>query len=292
MEVRGLNFYGRDDQPSRAIAVIIDFTERKLAEEMLAERNLQLELAGKVGFVGTYAYDVHTERIEISPGFAAIYGLPDGTTQITRSKWLAGVHPEDVERLQVLRSKAFRERRREYNVEYRIVRSGGEVRWIESRSFISYDSAGQPQRVVGVNIDITERKQAELALAERNAYLTLAENTARVGYFAYNLDTGLVAISEGSAAIHGLPEGTTQMTIDQWRASLQPDDLARLYELRDRMYRNRCRGYTFDYRIVRAGGEVRWIESRRFISYDGEGQPRRTIGINIDVTERKQTELI
>ena len=59
------------------------------------------------------------------------------------------------------RSQAFRERWGGYDIEYRIVRSGGEVRWIESRSFISYATDGRPDRVVGVNIDITERKLAE-----------------------------------------------------------------------------------------------------------------------------------
>ena len=52
-------------------------------------------------------------------------------------------------------------RRSEYSVEYRIIRAGGEVRWVETRCFISYNGAGRPHRVVGVSIDITERKRVE-----------------------------------------------------------------------------------------------------------------------------------
>jgi two-component sensor histidine kinase len=59
------------------------------------------------------------------------------------------------------RSQAFRERRREYKVEYRIIRPGGELRWVETRCFISFSSGRQPHRVVGVSIDITERKRVE-----------------------------------------------------------------------------------------------------------------------------------
>jgi two-component sensor histidine kinase len=62
--------------------------------------------------------------------------------------------------LQVLRDQAFNQRQREYKLGYRIIRSG-EIRRIESRTFISYDRDGRPQRVTGVNIDVTERKQAE-----------------------------------------------------------------------------------------------------------------------------------
>ena len=100
----------------------VDISERKKAELALAERNLQLALAGKAGLVGSFAYDADTERMQISEGYAAIHGLPEGTTEIPRSRWQARVHPDDRVRLEELRSQAFRERRGEYGAEYRIVR--------------------------------------------------------------------------------------------------------------------------------------------------------------------------
>ena len=144
--------------------------------------------------------------------------------------------------------------------------------------------------MIGINIDVTERKHAELALAERNAQLALAAKVARVGYYANYLKTGLIAVSEGYAAIHGLPEGTAQTTLSDWRPRVHPDDLAPFDELREQIFGNRQHDYTFDYRIIRADGGVRWIESRGCVSYDEDGQPEQCIGINIDVTERKQTE--
>ena len=140
--------------------------------------------------------------------------------------------------------------------------------------------------------EITERKHAELGLAERNAQLTLAAKAARVGWYANNLQTGLITVSEGYTAIHGLPEGTTQTTLSQWRTRVHPDDLLQFDELRQRLFGNRRHDYTFDYRIIRADSGVRWIESRGFVSYDQDGQPQHVIGINIDVTERKQTEAL
>ena len=104
--------------------------------------------------------------MQISEGYAAIHGFPDGTTEIMRSEWQTGVHPEDVPRLEELRSRAFRKRVDEYSADYRIVRPGGDIRWIEARSFVSYRGDGSPQRVVGVNIDVTERKHAEARLQE------------------------------------------------------------------------------------------------------------------------------
>jgi PAS domain S-box-containing protein len=137
-----------------------DIRERERAEQSFAEQSVQRTLAERAALVGSFAYDTDTERMEISPGYAAIHGFPEETAEIPRREWLARVHPEDVERLQALRSGAFGDRRREYNTDYRIVRDG-EVRWIDARSFIEYDNNWFPRRVLGVNIDVTERKQAE-----------------------------------------------------------------------------------------------------------------------------------
>jgi len=147
-------------EPVRILGNLADITERKNAELALAERNVQLALAAKAGLVGSYSYDPDTDRLQVSEGYAAIHGLPEGTKVSTRSAWQARALPEDRDRIKALRIRAFREQRGEYGVEYRIVRAG-EVRWIESRSFMSYSSDGSPRRVIGVNIDVTERKRAE-----------------------------------------------------------------------------------------------------------------------------------
>ncbi len=143
----------------------------KRAEVALAERSLQLALAGKAALVGSYAYDVDTDMMQVDAGYAALHGLPEGTVRTTRSEWRARTHPIDVARVEGMRDKAFGKGLGEYSVEYHIVRAGGEVRWIKSRSFITYTSEGRPQRVAGVNIDITGRKRAEEARTILNAEL-------------------------------------------------------------------------------------------------------------------------
>src|SRR5262245_61548941 len=143
------------------VNMTVDISERKNAELALAERNMQLALAAKAALVGSYAYDADTEWMQVSEGYAAIHEFPEGTASITRSQWLAKVHPDDIDRLNALRLQSLHERRAEQSMVYRIVRSGGEIRWIESRSFISYGNDGRAARVIGVNIDVTERQRTE-----------------------------------------------------------------------------------------------------------------------------------
>jgi PAS domain S-box-containing protein len=110
-------------------------TKQVEARRALAESEERLRLAGKVGLVGTFAYDTDTEIMQISEGYVAIHGLAEGTAEIARSTCLAGVHSEDIERVRQRRDEAFCKGSHEYSVEYRIIRPGGEVRWVDTRCY-------------------------------------------------------------------------------------------------------------------------------------------------------------
>ena len=125
-------------------------------------------------------------------------------------------------------------RRHEHHCDYRIVRPDGEVRWIESRSVISYDGEGAGPRLVGANIDVTDRKNAERALDERNMQLSLAGKAAGVGTFISDMEAGVAQVTEGYVALYGLPEGATETTRGEWRARVHPEDIARIEEARGR----------------------------------------------------------
>jgi PAS domain S-box-containing protein len=160
------------------LGITRDITQHKRAEQALADRNRQLELAGKAALVGSFATEIdvargdwESQRAQVSPGFAAIYGLPEETAEISVGDWRSLVHSDDLPQYLEHSQKVFAERRGEHHGEFRIVRPCGTIRWIEARSFIEYDQAGHARRLVGVNIDITERKRAEEAREILNAEL-------------------------------------------------------------------------------------------------------------------------
>ena len=107
IESRALISYDEAGRPMRTIGAEIDVTERKHSEQALAERDIQLAQAAKAGLVGTYAYDADTEIMQISDGYAAIDGFPEGTIEIARSERLAGVHPDDIGSVEQSRNEAF-----------------------------------------------------------------------------------------------------------------------------------------------------------------------------------------
>jgi PAS domain S-box-containing protein len=272
-----------------SLGITHDITTRKLAERALVERNAQLALAGKAALVGSFTFDVRSGRMEVSPGYVAIHGLPEGTEETSRGEWRARVHPEDLPRLQSSLRSDVESQRAEHHCDYRIIRSSGEVRWIEARSLISYDRNGDPLQLVGANIDVTERKNADLTLAERNMQLALAGKSTLVGSFAYDVDTEIMQISEGYAAIHGFPAGTTELSRSQCLADVHGDDIERVEQSRRQCFAARRQEYSVEYRITRPDGAMRWVETRCFISYEGD-RPQRVLGVSIDITERKRSE--
>jgi PAS domain S-box-containing protein len=143
----------------------------------------------------------------VSEGYAAMHGLPEGTTETTRSEWHVRVHPDDLERIEGFRSRTFVDKRHIFNVEYRIVRASGEVRWIESRSIVSYDDNERPRRVIGINIDVTQRKQTEALLKESETRLSDALAAGHVVAFEWDAATGRSRRSDNADRIMGLVDG-------------------------------------------------------------------------------------
>src|SRR5262245_57971809 len=202
-----------------------DIRERQESELALAERNTQLDLASKTARVGSFSVDFTTGVVKLTPGCATIYGLPEGTVEMSREDARRYVHPADVAQLESQRDQAILTRQGEFIGQFRIIRADdGKVRWIEARSRLFYDRVGKPVRLIGVSIDFTERKLAEQTLAERNLQLALAGRASFVGSYAYDIDTEMLDVSEGYAAVHGFPQGTTKIARGQWLAGVHPED--------------------------------------------------------------------
>ncbi len=291
IELRVLILYNEVGRALRRIGAQVDVTDRKRAELALAERDTQLELASKTARVGSLAIDFRNGLVKLSPGCAAILGLPESTVEMSSDDARKLVHPEDLAPLELRRDQALLEQQREFVAQFRIRRADdGEVRWIEARNLIFYDQSGNPAQLIGVRIDFTDRKLAGDMLSERNLQLELAGKVGRVGSYAYDVSAEKLQVSEGYVAVHGLLGGTTETTLSEWRARVHPEDLGRLESAHDQAVVDKRREYSVEYRIVRSDGELRWIERRCLIFYDGDARPQRVVGVSIDITERKQTE--
>ena len=151
-----------DGEVAGVVSMKIDITERKQAQQALAEINGQLELAQVAARVCSYTHDIVAGTVRLSGASGPICGgMVTSDMEIPAKQWCARVHRDDVQRLRAENIRAFKERRCELVNEFRFVLPGGEIRWIEARSLVVYNDAGRAERMAGVYIDVTERRSAE-----------------------------------------------------------------------------------------------------------------------------------
>jgi PAS domain S-box-containing protein len=138
-----------------------DDDPRRLAQALRESHEL-LALAEQSAGIGIWDTDLSTDRVRGTPTFFRIMGLPVCDQPIPNDLVRAVRHPEDAPRVREGFRAVLAEGRDLYEVEYRIIRpSDGELRWIFGRGRARRDASGKPVRYSGVDIDITERKQAE-----------------------------------------------------------------------------------------------------------------------------------
>jgi len=160
-----------------------DISERKQAEEALRNNQKRLELAQKAGKIGTFEWNIQTDRVTWTEELEAVYGLAAGTFGGNYDNWAHSLHPEDRARTEQEVRRAAMEGT-ELDTEFRILSPDGSLRWIAAKAHVFCDRTGKPLRMIGVNMDNTNRKQAEVEreqlLAREQAARAEAEAANRI----------------------------------------------------------------------------------------------------------------
>ena len=254
----------------------------------------RLRLAIEEAGLATWDVDLCTHDAIWSANHFRLFGYPvDPTGRATFHMWSSRLHPEDRQRVIEEIERAARERTF-YRSEYRILRADtGELVWLEPRGRFFYDSEGRARRQVGICLDITTRKQAEERLVRREAQLDLATRLVGVGVFDHDHLENRVYWSDQFRQIHDIPPGI-EPTFPSLDAHIHPDDRAELSAAVAAAHDPAGGGqFSFEYRIKRRDGEIRRIAGRAQTLFIGEGaerRPVRTVGAELDVTDRRLGE--
>lgn len=153
--------FSSDGQVDQVLGVSTDITKRKLVEEELRYNEEQLRLALEATYMGNWEWNLKTGKITWSNQTERLYGFAPNTYDGTDEAFLARVHPEDRDRFQQCRQNIFENRDNCKDIEFRIILPDGSIRWMESKRQVIYDKTGKPLKITGIDLDITERKQAE-----------------------------------------------------------------------------------------------------------------------------------
>jgi PAS domain S-box-containing protein len=259
--------------------------ERARAESDLRRSEQRLRLSQEAGGVGLWDWDLASGEIHWSGKLQDILGVAAGERGDLLT-WIEIVHRDDRALADEAANRAIAGER-PLDVEFRVVRPcDGQVVWLASRGEVVHGSDGAPERLVGVNFDVTARRHAEQSLRESEERLRLAQRAARIGTFDWHLPTGRVTWTPEEERLFGLEPGTFEGTIEGWRSRIHPDDRASVEGALAAAMANRDREVDFAFRNVLPDGSVRHVGGSGAILYAPDGSPLRVVGVNIDVTER------
>lgn len=137
-----------------------DITQRRQVEQQLARGAEMLRVASEIGKVGLWDWNVESGEVIWSDENFRMQGYEPGAVVPTYALWTERIHPDDRGPTDAAVARAM-ETGEEYIQDYRVVRPEGEVRWLSGRGRFLYDETGQPVRMLGAMIDITQRRREE-----------------------------------------------------------------------------------------------------------------------------------
>lgn len=166
-----------------------------LRQEIEGRQKIQqrLELAQQAGKIGTFEWNIQSEEVTWTAELEALYGLAPGSFDGRAENWIQTLHPDD-------RSKTEQELWQAVKVgqgldtEFRIICPNGEIRWIAVKSSLFHDQTGKPLRMIGIHMDITEKKQLEAQFLRAQRLESLGTLSSGIAHDLNNVLTPILAV--------------------------------------------------------------------------------------------------
>ena len=272
--------------------VVQDITERKQAEGELQHTHDLLLQAERIAHLGSFEYVAATQITLWSDEECRIYGLDPAKKSPAYGEMLAKcIHPDDAALLHETFTRAIQSHS-VYELEHRVVRPDGSVRWVHDLAHPNLNEQGELVRYVGVTLDITERKQADDALLSQQEMLSRTEAIAHVGSWVLDLVTSSLTWSDEVYRIFGETPQTYPATYEAFLQKVHPEDRAALNTAYSDSVQQGKDFWEIEHRIIRkATAEIRFVHEKCIHLRDESGVVIKSIGMVQDITERKQVEL-
>jgi two-component system, cell cycle sensor histidine kinase and response regulator CckA len=278
--VRGVPLV-RDGRFTGYIGSCLDVTELYLATEGLRASEVRLREAQRLAAVGSWEREIETDRIQWSDEMLQILGVPD-EAPANFASFLSRVHPKDRGRVSEIDGKLL-SGISPVELEYRIIRKDGGVRFFRSIVKGVRNDRGALVRVVGATQDVTAQVEARELLQGSEERLRNAERLAHVGNWHWQIENNRLTWSEEMFRIFGKPQDYTPTCDDFFETLLPPNQERMEGELREHLAGKA--GHPAEFHIVRPDGDVRIVACVSEVISDEEGLPARIFGACLDITD-------
>ncbi len=281
-----------DGRPLWSQGILLDITERKLAEQQLhdAEERYRslIETIPAATYIDTVA--AASEAVYMSPQVEHIFGFTPEEWLRQPELWEQCVDPEDLPEVAAKIERLNRDGT-PYDAEYRFRRPDGQIVWVHDQAVVIRDEHGVPRFSQGVMFDITERREAEEQLRETEERFRAIVEHVPAGIYVDAPDTSMQSmyVSPQVEAITGIPEDEWLANPDSWAEALHPED--REVVLGRYLAAVAAEeAWSDEYRMQTRDGRTIWVHDETTVIHDDEGRHAMLLGVMSDITERKLAE--
>jgi PAS domain S-box-containing protein len=270
----------------RMAGIVQDITERKQVEEALRESEERHQLATSVAKEAIWEVNLQTGTVRWNHAYAELFG------RLAEAKdhgpwWLGRIHPEDRERVDASFTKVLAEGGNSWTCDYRMKLADDSYAFLNDRAIIVRDKAGAPLRAVGAKLNVTERKQAEEALASQRKELQVILESVPAMIFYKDKENHFVHTNKAFEDAMGLPK---EKLHGQSLFDLYPKDMAEAFWNDDKeVMASRKSKYGIVEPMQTPHG-TKILQTDKIPYFDESGNVVGVIGFAIDITERKRAE--
>ncbi|MDZ8186428.1 MAG: PAS domain S-box protein [Nostoc sp. ChiSLP02] len=274
-----------------------ELAERQRTQAALKANKEKLKLTLNFAGIGYWEWNPVTNRIFASQNAIHCFCSQQSDVELSLEQWLTQVHPKDRESVEQELKQAIASQT-DYAVEYRATCQDGSIHWVSVKGRGVYDATGQLLQMLGVLMDITERKlseeqrrRAEMLGMELH-FLEQILEVGLAGYWDWDIPGKQQYFSSTFKQMFGYEDGELVNITETWQSLIFPEDLPSMLELFERHVQSRGEiPYYNEVRYRHKDGSTVWVIcSGRVIAWDEDGNPLRMVGCHIDITKRKQTE--
>lgn len=269
--------------------------DAEVAAEAIRSSEERFRLATSAGAVGVWEWDIAANHVSWSDSIYEIHGVEKNEFGHTVEAFASLVHPDDLGRVNQTIERSL-QHGAPYELEFRSLKPDGTIIWIYTKAKVIRNHSGQAVRLLGATVDITRRRQAEVALSEAALSLTrererlsIALRAGQLGVYEWKVGEHSVWWSPETFPVYGVSPETFIPTVETFSALIHPDDRVDLWRKTEETLAKR-ETFAHEYRIICPDGMVRWVANQSHVGLDSAGQVERITGVAMDITERKEAE--
>ena len=267
----------------------LDVTELRRAEEALRVSEERLNRAVATTKSCVWEWNIETNEVYFSPSWIKSLGYRLDEITPTFTAWESLVHPDDLPATLDILTAHIEGRSPAYDCENRLRAKNGDYRWHRNvGKVVAFDQSGKPLRVVGISIDISDRKRSEEALRRSEERFRSLSASSPIGIFQTDVEGRTIYVNDRWQQLSGL--GFEESLDHGWAQAVHPEDrgplLARWQEAA-----SRGQEFSGEFRIVTRQGETRWAYVRVRAMLSGEGEFIGYVGTDEDITDSKLLEV-